>query len=102
MSVTDLRQEKFGAQVEVYRQELGAHCYRMMGSLQDAEDLVQETFLRAWRRRETLEQSSSLRAWLYAIATNVCLDELKRRHKSLAGVMSGGETRWQSQFRRRS
>jgi RNA polymerase sigma-70 factor (ECF subfamily) len=89
MSVTDLRQEEFGARVEMYRQELGAHCYRMMGSLQDAEDLVQETFLRAWRRRETLEEATSLRAWLYAIATNACLDALKRRPKRLAPVMLG-------------
>ena len=89
MSVTDLRQEEFGAQVEVYRQELGAHCYRMMGSLQDAEDMVQETFLRAWRRRESLEEATSLRAWLYAIATNACLDALKKRPKRLAPVMLG-------------
>ena len=89
MSVSDPRQAEFGARVEVYRQELGAHCYRMMGSVQDAEDMVQETFLRAWRRRETIEEASSLRAWLYAIATNVCLDALKRRPKRLAPVMLG-------------
>jgi RNA polymerase sigma-70 factor, ECF subfamily len=89
MSVTDLRQEEFGARVEAHRQELGAHCYRMMGSLQDAEDMVQETFLRAWRRRETLEEASSVRAWLYTIATNTCLDSLKRRPKRLAPVMLG-------------
>jgi RNA polymerase sigma-70 factor (ECF subfamily) len=89
MNVTDPRQEEFGARVEVYRQVLGAHCYRMMGSLQDAEDMVQETFLRAWRRRGTLEDASSLRAGLYAIATNACLDALKRRPKRLAPVMLG-------------
>ena len=89
MGVTERLQTEFGARVEVYRQELGAHCYRMTGSLQDAEDLVQETFLRAWRRRDTIEDASSLRAWLYAIATNACLDALKRRLKRLAPVMLG-------------
>lgn len=89
MSVSDQRETEFGAQVETYRQELGAHCYRMMGSIQDAEDMVQETFLRAWRRHETLEEVSSLKAWLYAIATNACLDALKKRPKRLAPVMLG-------------
>jgi RNA polymerase sigma-70 factor (ECF subfamily) len=89
MSVSEQRQTEFGAQVEAYRQELGAHCYRMMGSIQDAEDMVQETFLRAWRRYETLDETSSLRAWLYAIATNACLDTLKKRPKRLAPVMLG-------------
>ncbi len=74
-------QAEFGARVETYRRELHVHCYRMMGSIQDADDMVQETFLRAWRRRETVEDISSLRAWLYRIATNVCLDALKRRPK---------------------
>ena len=61
----------------------------MMGSIQDAEDMVQETFLRAWRRRDTIEDASSLRAWLYAIATNACLDTLKKRPKRLAPVTLG-------------
>jgi RNA polymerase sigma-70 factor (ECF subfamily) len=76
-----LDQSEFGARIESYRRELHVHCYRMVGSIHDAEDMVQETFLRAWRRRETVEAPSSLRPWLYTIATHVCLDALKRYPK---------------------
>jgi len=69
----------FGTLVETYRAELRVHCYRMVGSLDESEDLVQETFLRAWRRRETYAGRASFRAWLYRIATNACLDALERR-----------------------
>jgi RNA polymerase sigma-70 factor, ECF subfamily len=69
----------FGTLVETYRAELRVHCYRMVGSLDESEDLVQETFLRAWRRRETFAGRSTFRAWLYRIATNACLDALERR-----------------------
>jgi RNA polymerase sigma-70 factor (ECF subfamily) len=71
----------FAALFERHRRELQLHCYRMLGSFEDSEDLVQETFLRAWRGRATFRPAapSSFRAWLYRIATNACLDVLRRR-----------------------
>ncbi len=69
----------FAKLVGRHRRELQVHCYRMVGSFDDAEDLVQETFLRAWRRRETFAGRSTFRAWLYRIATNACLDAIERR-----------------------
>src|SRR5437870_11254476 len=68
----------FTALVERYRDQLQVHCYRMLGSFDDSEDLVQETLLRAWRSRATFEGRSLLRTWLYRIATNACLNALER------------------------
>jgi RNA polymerase sigma-70 factor (ECF subfamily) len=73
----------FSELFERYRRELRVHCYRMVGSFEDAEDLVQEAFLRAWRKRQTYEGRSSFRAWLYRIATNVCLDALRSKPRRL-------------------
>jgi RNA polymerase sigma-70 factor (TIGR02960 family) len=74
-------EEAFRELTEPYRRELQAHCYRILGSLQDAEDMVQETLLAAWRGLEAFEGRASVRSWLYRIATNRCLDALRARSR---------------------
>lgn len=77
-----------------HRRELHVHCYRMLASFEDAEDAVQETFLRAWRSRTTFDGRSLVRAWLYRIATNTCLDILRRRSRHVPRQASMAEVAW--------
>jgi RNA polymerase sigma-70 factor (TIGR02960 family) len=90
-TLTQLDRASFDANVQRHRRELHVHCYRMLGSFEDSEDAVQETFLRAWRGRETYAGRSSLRAWLYKIATNACLDALDKRPRTVSPT---GEVLW--------
>jgi RNA polymerase sigma-70 factor (ECF subfamily) len=84
----------FAALTEPHRRELHVHCYRMLASFEEAEDAVQETLLRAWRNRDSFDGSSLLRAWLYRIATNVCLDMLRSRSRRLTTIGNLGEVPW--------
>ena len=82
-------EDTFRQLVRAHERALQVHCYRMLGSLHDAEDLTQETLLRAWRSRDSFEGRASVRVWLYRIATNACLDEIDRRARRLLPVMTG-------------
>ena len=82
----------FAALTDPYRRELQLHCYRILGGVQDAEDALQETLLSAWRALESFEERSSLRAWLYRIATNRCLNMLRDSAKRPADG-AGAQTR---------
>ena len=87
-------EDAFRALVEPHRRELHSHCYRMLGSLQDAEDALQETLLRAWRGLGGFESGRALRPWLYRIATNVSLDAIARRPKRVLSSERGPSSPW--------
>jgi RNA polymerase sigma-70 factor (ECF subfamily) len=84
-------EDSFRELTEPYRRELQVHCYRMLGSVQDAEDLVQETLLAAWRSLDTFEGRASVRSWLYRIATNRCLNALRARSRRPREVQAMGD-----------
>jgi RNA polymerase sigma-70 factor (TIGR02960 family) len=87
--------DEFGSNVERHRRELLVHCYRMLGSLPDAEDAVQETLLRAWRYRDSLKDGAPLRPWLYRVATNVCLDSIARDERRVVlGARAEADEGW--------
>jgi RNA polymerase sigma-70 factor (TIGR02960 family) len=90
----ELDEATFHALSERHRRELHVHCYRMLGSFHEAEDLVQETYLRAWRRRESFQGGPLMRAWLYRIATNACLDALRQSKRRVASMSSFAEIPW--------
>src|SRR3954454_3158752 len=85
---------EFAALAERHRRELHLHCYRMLGSFEEAEDLVQETLLRAWKARDALERGDWFRAWLYKIATNACLDAIKRDGRRVPSLGSFRDLPW--------
>ena len=90
----ELDERAFEALALRHRRELHVHCYRMLASFEEAEDAVQEVFLRAWRGRDTLDDDSMLRAWLYRIATNVCIDVIRSRSRRVADLRSFAEVPW--------
>lgn len=93
MSSTTESERSFEQLVEPHRKNVRLHCYRMLGSASDCDDMVQETFVRALRALPTLAEPAAVRGWLYRIATNVCLDELKKRGPRLRGPELGPPSR---------
>src|SRR6188768_3110902 len=104
--MSPLDEPAFAALVERHRAELQVHCYRMLGSFEESEDLVQETWLKAWKNLHSFEGRSSFRTWLYRIATNACLDALDGRARRAlpqqvgtpsepgTELVTNGETLW--------
>jgi RNA polymerase sigma-70 factor (TIGR02960 family) len=89
---------EFGMRADRHRHELRVHCYRMLAAFDDAEDAVQEPMLRAWRRRADLASDEHLRAWLYKIATNACLDAIRARKRRLPMLESLRDLPWLEPF----
>jgi RNA polymerase sigma-70 factor (TIGR02960 family) len=89
-----MSQPELAAMMDRHRRELHVHCYRMLGSFEEAEDAVQETFLRAWRSRESFAGGPGLRAWLYKIATNACLDAIRARSRRAPALRSFADVPW--------
>jgi RNA polymerase sigma-70 factor (TIGR02960 family) len=87
-------QAAFDELAGLHRRELHVHCYRMLASFDDAEDAVQEALLRAWRGRDGLSHGPEYRAWLYRIATNVCLDMLRQRSRQAAAMRTYADVPW--------
>ncbi len=86
---------EFASTVDRHRHELLVHCYRMLGSLPDAEDAVQETLLRAWRYRDSLKEGAPLRPWLYRVATNACLDAIARdERRAVLAARAAADADW--------
>ena len=86
---------EFATNVERHRRELLVHCYRMLGSLPDAEDAVQETLLRAWRYRDSLKEGAPMRPWLYRVATNACLDAIARdERRAVLAARAAADDSW--------
>jgi RNA polymerase sigma-70 factor (TIGR02960 family) len=85
---------EFTAQAERHRRELHVHCYRMLGSFEEAEDLVQETLMRAWRSRDAVDEDARLRPWLYKIATNACVDAIRSRGRRVPSLASFRDVPW--------
>src|SRR5215204_5414285 len=92
--MTTTNEHEFAQHVNRHRRELHVHCYRMLGSFDEAEDLVQETFLRAWRARDSLGGGANVREWLYKIATNACLDALRVRSRRTPALQSIADVPW--------
>jgi RNA polymerase sigma-70 factor (ECF subfamily) len=91
-ATSDVDARAFAELVEPHRRELHAHCYRMLGSVHDAEDALQDSLLRAWRGLARFEGRSALRSWLYTIATNACLTAIERRPKRVLPIEYGPPT----------
>jgi RNA polymerase sigma-70 factor (ECF subfamily) len=97
-AVRDRDEGAFTTVVERHRRELHVHCYRMLASYADADDAVQETFVRAWRARSGFDGGPDVRAWLYRIATNVCLDLIRRTNRQARHLHSFAEVPWLSPY----